>query len=871
MNVWRGSLLPLGCVAALSPATAACQIACILPFGAAAPEASDRPSGSKLPRHESLVCLNEQHCPFSRDDNLPRYSLKYAVVLLVLLASVAVGAYGFSTLEMVSMNSGARTILLSLGSLAVLTVFTRRTPYILCLGLLACLSIVCAQVWPVMVVALLALSATVLGKWMLKRHNTADWSVHLLVGAGTLGTFTGWAAYLPINYPWLYGALLSLPLLLGRKHVISLGHELLEHTRAVRSAQTPIQTGLDVLICGFACLYVLVAFMPEVGHDALAMHLFIPSHMAQRHQWSFDASTYVWAVMPMLADWIYSIVYLLAGETASRLTNSAFTLLLAWQIHNMTLWAGGSATSARWASLIFLSTPLAFAESSSLHIESAWTAFMMAGTLAILKVSSFTPEPRERLSQLLLAGLLLGFALATKAVTLSVLPVLLVVLLFQYKAWAIQGVVKTLLLGGAGLMLAGAPPYVSAGYLTGNPVFPFFNAIFHSPLWPDINFEPPATFGTGMSWDTLYRMVFKSPEFIEGRVGAAGFQWLLLPTAAVAVLLSGNRKALWILLVAAGAMFVTFHSTAYLRYVFPSFALFSVILALPFSDSRIFPRSLAMVAGALLILTNTRFIQAATYYGDIKPSALLSQAGREGYLLERLPLRKMVDTVNALNTGHQPVAIFASPLMAGLRGDALYASWYNLKWKGEVDAATSSSELARRLRQRQVNWLVIDLKSLPQARLDLLLNVSTSYARLGDLDLRKLNVTHYEHLLNPQLSSLDGWSLTTPSSYDPSRKTLTVNVKAPATQRVEVTPGLTYINSVSARCATTPTKGRIQANWMDAQGAFITASIETFDCTTQWETHEMNVIAPANATSAIIYASGHTDTPLEFKSLSFRR
>ena len=812
---------------------------------------------------------------FSRDDILPRFNLKYAVVLLVLLASAVVGVYGFSTLELASMNSGTRTILLSMAALAVLTVITRKPPFLLYLGLLACLSIACAQIWPVMVVAVFALSATVLGKWMLRQAASADWSVHLLVGAGTFGTLTSLAAYWPINYPWLYGALLLLPLVLGHRHVTSIGRELLRHIQATRSAQTPLQTALDVLICSFACLYVLVAFMPEVGHDALAMHLFVPSHLAQRHQWSFDAGTYVWAVMPMLADWIYSIVYMLAGETASRLSNSAFTLLLAWQIRNMTLWAGGSATSARWASLIFLSTPLAFAESSSLHIESAWTAFMMAGTLAILKVSRFTADPRERLSQLLLAGVLLGFAMATKAVTLSVLPVLLVMLLVQYKAWAVPGIAKTLLLGSAGLLLAGATPYVSAGYLTGNPVFPFFNAIFHSPLWPDINFEPPAAFGTGMTWDTLYRMVFKSPQFIEGRVGAAGFQWLLLPTAAVAVLLSGNKKALCILLVGAGAMFMTFHSTAYLRYVFPSFALFSVILALPFSDARLFPRSLAIVASAVLILTNTRFIQAATYYGEIKPSALLSQAGRDAYLLERLPIRNMVDTVNALNSAHQPVAVFASPLMAGLHGDALYASWYNLKWKNEFDTATSPSELTQRLRRRQVNWLLIDLKSLPQAPLDRLLAVSTSYARLGDLDLRKLNVTHVEHLLNPLLnpesSSLEGWSLTSPSTYDASRKILTVNVKTPATQRVEVTPGLTYINSVSARCATTTTAGRIQANWMDDQGDFITASIETFDCTTQWETHEMSVVAPENATSVIIYASGHTDTPLEFKSLSFRQ
>jgi hypothetical protein len=821
----------------------------------------------------SPLCVPQHYANMlnARDDILQIDSLKYAVVLSVLLASTVISLYGFSTLELSYMNSDILTVLLSVAGLTALTVFTRKSPMVLGFGLILCLSIVCGQTWPMIVVATFALSSTVLGRWILGQRVSVDWTVHFMIGVGTFGTLTGLAAYFPINYTGLYSALLLLPLLLGHKHTTSICRELLTRIRAVRSPATTTQTVLDVLICSFACLYVLISFMPEVGHDALAMHLFVPSHLAQLHQWKFDANTYVWAVMPMLVDWIYSITYMLAGETASRLTNSAFTLLLAWQVRDMTIWAGGTATSSRWATLIFLSTPLAFAESSSLHIESAWTAFIIGGSLAILKVSSSTPDAKERLSHLLLAGTMLGFAMAAKAVTLSILPVLLVILLLQYKAWTIQGIARTLILGSACLILAGFTPYVSAWYLTGNPVFPFFNAIFQSPLWPNKNFEPPAIFGTGVTWDILYRMIFKSNQFIEGQVGAAGFQWLLLPAAAVALVLSGNKKALCILLVGAGAVIMTFHSTAYLRYIFPSFALFSVILALPFSDSKVFPRTLGIIVGVLLILTNTLFIQAATYYGQIKPSSLFSTAGRDAYLLERLPIRKMVDTVNSLNTEHHPVAVFAPPLMAGLKSDALYTSWYNLRWKAEFDAAASQPKLMQLLRRRQVDWLIIDLKNIPKAQRELLLNVSTSYAKIGDLDLRKTNDTYYERLLNPELSNLEGWSLTSPSTYDASLKILTVNVKTPATQRVEVTPGQPYINSVSARCSTVPTSGRIQANWMDAEGAFITASIETFDCTTEWETHEMNVVAPLNASSAIIYASGHTDTPLEFKSLSFRQ
>ncbi|WP_175363541.1 phospholipid carrier-dependent glycosyltransferase [Pseudomonas corrugata] len=807
----------------------------------------------------------------TRDEILHIDNLKFAAAVLVLLASTVISLYGFSTLEWPSMNSATQTILLSVIVLAALTTFTRKPPIVLGAGLIVGLSIACGQAWPMLVVTVLALSSITLGRWMLGRRITGDWTVQLLVGIGTFGTLIGLTAYFPINYPWLYATLLLVPIVLGRQHAASTGRELLTWIRAERAPQARFQTVLDVLIAGFVCLYAGVAFMPEVGHDALAMHLFVPAHLAQRHQWSFDASTYVWAVMPMLADWIYGIAYMLAGETASRLTNCAFTLLVAWQVRNLTIWAGGTATSARWASLFFLSTPLAFAESSSLFIESTWTAFVVGGSLAILKVSRFTPEASERQSQLILAGLLLGFALATKAVTLGILPVLLVFLLVQFKTWIRPGVVRPLLLGSISLLLAGITPYVSAWHLTGNPVFPFFNAVFQSPFWPSVNFEPPAIFGKGVTWDTLYRIVFNAPRFIEGKAGAAGFQWLLVPTAVVALLLSLHRKALWILLLGAGAIVMLFHSTAYLRYIFPSFALFSVVLALPFSDNKVFPKTLGTLAGTLLVLTNVQFIQAATYYGQIKPSALFSAAGRDAYLSETLPIRKMVDAVNALNIGNRPVAVFASPLMAGLKSDALYASWYNVTWKNEFDTATTPPELMQLLRRRQVDWLVIDHNSMAKTQLERLLSVSASYAKMGGLDLRRVNQTPLERLLNPDLSSLEGWSLTSPSSYDESRKVLTVTVTTPAIQRIDVTPGQAFISGVSARCATETTPGRIQTNWMNAAGAFISASIETFDCTPQWEIYEMNGVVPADAAFAIIYASSHNDTPVEFKSLSFKQ
>jgi len=150
--------------------------------------------------------------------------------------------------------------------------------------------------------------------------------------------------------------------------------------------------------------------MPELGHDALAIHLFIPSHVASRHSWDFNVQLYIWAVMPTLGDWIYCIAYSLGGETAARLLNVGFLLVLCRLIRELILWAGGTAAGVRWAILFALTTPLTFIASSSLFIELIWSAFVVAGTLEACRIAT---EPNGR--HLLLAGLLLGFAASAKA------------------------------------------------------------------------------------------------------------------------------------------------------------------------------------------------------------------------------------------------------------------------------------------------------------------------------------------------------------------------------------------------------------------------------------------------------------------------
>ena len=72
---------------------------------------------------------------------------------------------------------------------------------------------------------------------------------------------------------------------------------------------------------------------PETSADGLSIHLAIPANIAAHHVMTFDPSRITWAVMPMGADFIWSIVYLLGGEMAARLLNFAILLVLLGLLH----------------------------------------------------------------------------------------------------------------------------------------------------------------------------------------------------------------------------------------------------------------------------------------------------------------------------------------------------------------------------------------------------------------------------------------------------------------------------------------------------------------------------------------------------------
>ncbi|ESS15151.1 Dolichyl-phosphate-mannose-protein mannosyltransferase [Betaproteobacteria bacterium MOLA814] len=741
------------------------------------------------------------------------------------------------------------------------------------------IALLAGALWPLVVALWFAISSALTGKFFLSvlfiKREDDNWLTNFLIGAGIYGTAVGLLAHFPVNYSGVYGSALALPLILGWRVVRDETKNIFALMVGNSLNGLSIQK-LDVAIAVVALVYFIVALMPEVGYDALVMHLFIPAHLSLRHQWGFDASTYVWAVMPMLGDWLFAIGYMLAGETAARIINVGFIFILGWLVRNIVLWAGGSSISARWAVLIFLSTPLTFTEGSTLFIESVWAAFVVAGILAILSSCSKSGNPNFELP---VAGLFLGCALATKAVTFMMLPILLILLIWRFRVWFKQSVLPFMAFGLCLFLVIGIIPYMTAWQLTGNPVFPFFNHIFHSPLYATGK-DPfgAAVFNEGIKWNFFYQATFQSGKYLEATNGVVGFQWLLLFIPATVLLLAiRHKKALALLIIGCVSIVLIFNSTSYLRYIFPALVLLTAFIGISLDKNNIKNIFLQNISFILIIITlgiNLVFFVSGSFYRNFSlRSALVDGSTRELYLSEQLPIHAAVKLINNLNLQRTPVAIFTSPLAAGLSADALYPNWYNFKFQAEISSISSGQDLANILLRRGVTFIILD-SNWDVKKYSMYENVSEKIAEYGSISVRKLKIDYRyntELLSNSDFKSLQGWALAPDVKYDADTGIVVVNVASSATQAVAVSPGLSYINTVVARCDKEKTLGRIQINWFDSKTQFVSTNIKTFECSKIWAEHSMKVIVPSKVVTAIVYTTGHTSTPLVFKRNSLRQ
>lgn len=725
-------------------------------------------------------------------------------------------------------------------------------------------------------VAAMALAFTLVGQrmralWGDSPASLADTAYSMLIGAGTYGTLTGVLAHWPINSAGLYLFLVAAPIVIDRHAARTLLSQLFV---LVRVPSAPGNTWLAITASALMLVYVTVAPLPQLGWDGLALHLLVPMETIGRHQWHYDVTRHVYAVIPMLGDWLMTVAFAFGGETAARLLVVGFVALLAFLAASMVRDCGGRLPWAWFAATLVLSTPILFSIGSSLLVDAIWSAFIVGGLALLLAPQGEVPRP----GRFVTAAVLIGFSAAAKAVTLPLLPVVLVLALVKGGDLRQPAMRNAMLLALAAGMLAAVKPYATAWILTGNPVFPFYNELFASPLFPIEGVTFGERFRHGVRWDDLYSISLRSARHIEGHAGAAGFQWLLLLPAAVLLLAPRkHRGALWLPASAIAMLVITFHFQSYLRYVVPTFVILAATIALAASRSADASPAIGRVAawvGAVCLAFNAVFLNAAAAYGDFPLAAAFGDAAaRRALIMEKAPHRLAARVAAELSQRTGRIAFFSAPAFADADMAAVHASWYSPAFFMAVKAADSAEALANVLSRWDVRHLVVHPGWAAPPRRDHLELVSSRVGSLGDLEIRKprseLLLTR-ELLKNPDLASVEGWTLVADARHDAAERAIVVSSASPAYQSVDVVGSAPYLLTVDARCDRQATEGRLQIIWHAADRTVIRAEAETFPCTKEFRAHVRETVAPPAARAAVVYATGHTPETIVVKGVSFR-
>lgn len=201
------------------------------------------------------------------------------------------------------------------------------------------------------------------------------------------------------------------------------------------------------------CLTNLIgALGPEIGFDALWYHLTLPKIWLSHHKIFFlTDSTFKYSAMPLLTEMFY---FLVPGKLIHYIFG-LLTLVMTFKLANKTL----DSYYSLLATLI-MGTNLVFGwESTSAYIDLART-FFEASALYFFLDNKFYKS-----------AISLGFAICTKLLAISSLPIFLVLLM-------IRRTKIRLYLGFCFLVIVIVFPWLLRAYLsTGNPIYPILSPV----------------------------------------------------------------------------------------------------------------------------------------------------------------------------------------------------------------------------------------------------------------------------------------------------------------------------------------------------------------------------------------------------------
>ena len=450
--------------------------------------------------------------------------------------------------------------------------------------------------------------------------------LHSLIGFSAIGLALTILSHFHVNYPQLYLIIFSSIIFYLRSNLkiaIKNINLFLANNRTVKIL--PLNGMVFILLLIY--IYVITV-KPDFGHDGLSVHLTIPRFISEYHVWNYDLKEFIWSLLPVGGEMLYTPVYLFGGEDGVRLFNTTCVAATAYLVYALARKKHQSVNTSLLFALAFLSTPLGFYVIGSTFVEPVFTLFV-AGMYSLLLIKN-TPWG--------LIFTILGYACTVRISGVVLVP--FVFLLFIVKSYKRPNFTKEFIYCFGIFFLFGSINYLYAYYVTGNPVFPLFNHIFQSPFFDlSLNYNQHWIKNSNGLWNIFYA-IFDSKNYGDISVnGALGLMpAVLLPILILVNLFDLRNSKLESYLMLVGFLFIyfLFSKQAYLRYIYPAFGIFYLILVCMIDKARIPKGILFIVLLSCIGITLIKIPYAGANF-PYDYSILFDEKSRKSYFINEMP------------------------------------------------------------------------------------------------------------------------------------------------------------------------------------------------------------------------------------------
>ncbi len=423
---------------------------------------------------------------------------------------------------------------------------------------------------------------------ILKQHNLSWLEVGMLSIALGYGVYSFFILALSITgllYPVVVYSVLILFSLMFLQDILRLFKEIFYQIKnfSFFIKSTPNSILVTVLI-SLMLIVMLVNFIyavaPEIEYDGLSYHLTLPKiYIAYHHIINLPDIHYARNI-----EMLYALGMIIGGQIAAKLISYSFGILIVLSIICFTKRFFSFETAIIAASLFYI-LPYVSWLTTTTDTELAVGFYI----ISVIFVLFLWRENNEKIL-LFLCGLLSGLTLSVKLESiLFLIPIILSILIFSYCSSdkKFSRIILDLVIFGFPFLIISIPWFLIIYHQTGNPVFPFFNAIFKSPLNAIFKSSLIASVNTYADWIRFgMGHGLKAILFFPWYVSYKSIKYGGIPngTIGIVILLSlpviffiKKSRGIFILLFISIVSIVIWFNIGYLRYIIPIFAVLSIL------------------------------------------------------------------------------------------------------------------------------------------------------------------------------------------------------------------------------------------------------------------------------------------------------